>query len=119
MSDRAFDVNAFVDAYRNAFAPALSAQQEGLKSFDRFARYQYAVAGDYLEFGLAQAKAAFSGKTGQDLASAQTELVTKLGEQLRKRADEFVSIATESQNTLTKLVTEATAKAANVAKKAA
>lgn len=119
MSDRTFDVNAFIDAYRNAFAPALSAQQEGLKTLDRFARYQYAVAGDYLEFGLAHAKATFSGKSGPDFASAQTDLVTRLGDQLRKRAEEFVTIATESQSTLTKLVTEATAKAASVAKKAA
>ncbi|MGH7177433.1 MAG: phasin family protein [Tepidisphaeraceae bacterium] len=119
MSDRTFDVSALIDAYRNAFAPALNAQQEGLKSFDRFARYQYAVAGDYLEFGLAHAKAAFSGKTGQELASAQTELFSRLGDQLRKRSEELVTIATESQSTLTKLVSEATAKAASVAKKAA
>lgn len=119
MSDRTFDVNALIDAYRSAFAPALNAQQEGLKSLDRFARYQYAVAGDHLEFGLAHAKATFSGKTGQELASAQTDLYTRLGEQLRKRAEELVTIATESQGTLTKLVTEATAKAAGAVKKAA
>lgn len=119
MSDRTFDVNALIDAYRNAFAPALDAQQEGLKSFDRLARYQYAIAGDYLEFGLAHAKATFSGKSGQELASAQTDLVTRLGDQLRKRAEEFVTIAAESQSTLTKVVGEVTAKAASVAKKAA
>ncbi len=47
-----FDVNSWLKTYRDAFAPAQRAQAEALKAFERFARHQYAVAGDCLEFSL-------------------------------------------------------------------
>ena len=62
MSDTTFDPKTIFETYRNAFAPALKAQQEGVKALDRVGRYQYAVAGDYLEWSLAQAKAALSAQ---------------------------------------------------------
>ncbi len=48
MTDRIFDATALLETYRNALAPAFQAQQEGVKALERLARYQYAVAGDYL-----------------------------------------------------------------------
>lgn len=110
MSDRTLDVSALIDAYRNAFAPVLNAQQEGLKAFDRLAQFQYAVAGDYLELGLAQAKATLAATSAQELVAAQTEFGSRLGEQMRKRAAEFIGIATESQNTLSGIVAATAAK---------
>ncbi len=63
MSDSTFDPKAIIDTYKNAFAPVLKAQQEGITAIDRVGRYQYAVAGDYLEWSLAQAKAALGAQT--------------------------------------------------------
>jgi hypothetical protein len=60
MNDSTFDPKSIFETYRNAFAPTLKAQQEGVKAIDRVGRYQYAVAGDYLEWSLAQAKAALA-----------------------------------------------------------
>jgi Phasin protein len=119
MSDHTFDASTWFDKYRTAFAPALRAQQEGLKAFERLARYQYAVAGDYIEFSLSAAKAAIGAKSGEDLVAAQSALSSNLSKQLQERAEEFVTIATESQNTLTNLFGEASAKAAAATKKAA
>jgi hypothetical protein len=119
MTNPTFDMKSWFQTYRSAFAPALRAQQEGLKAFERLARYQYAVAGDCLEFSLSAAKAALGAKSGEDLMAAQNELSSSLSDQMHKRADEFVTIASESQNTLTSLFAEVTTPAAGTAKKAA
>ena len=110
MSDTTFDPKAIFENYRNAFAPALKAQQEGVKTLDRMGRYQYDVAGDYLEWGLAQAKAALSAHPPAEFVSKQVELTTALSEKLRARAQEFVSLATDAQSTFVEMTKESAAK---------
>ena len=119
MSDTTFDPKTIFETYRNAFAPVLKAQQEGVKALDRVGRYQYAVAGDYLEFSLAQAKAALAAQTPADFVSKQVELTTGLSEKLRARAQEFVTLATEAQTSFTTAVNDVTAKIGEVTKKKA
>src|ERR1700683_1150330 len=117
MSDPTFDPKSILETYRNAFAPALKGQQEGLKAIDRAGRYQYAVAGDYLEWSLAQAKAALSAQTPAEFVSKQVELTTALSEKLRARAQEFVTLTTEVQTGFSDLVTDATSKVAEMSRK--
>ena len=119
MSDSTFDPKAIFETYRNAFAPALKAQQDGIKAMDRVGRYQYAVAGDYLEWSLAQAKAAISSQTPAEFVSKQVELTTSLSEKLRARAQEFVTLATEAQTSFTDAVSEVTSKVTELSKKKA
>jgi hypothetical protein len=118
MTNSSFDPKTIFETYRNAFAPALKAQQESVKAIERLGRYQYAVAGDYLEWSLAHANAAAGVKTPAELVSKQTELATVLSEKLRVRAQEFVSLATDAQTSFTQMVSEATAKAAEMTKEA-
>jgi hypothetical protein len=110
MSDTTFDPKTIFENYRNAVAPALKAQQEGVKALDRVGRYQYDVAGDYLEWGLAQAKAALSSQTPADFVSKQVELTTALSEKLRARAQEFVTLATDAQTRFVEMTKESAAK---------
>ena len=117
MNESNFDPKAIFETYRNAFAPALKGQQEGLKAIDRAGRYQYAVAGDYLEWSLAQAKAALSAQTPAEFVSKQVELTTALSEKLRARAQEFVTLATDTQTGFTDLVSDATSKVAELSRK--
>jgi phasin family protein len=117
MNESNFDPKAIFETYRNAFAPALKGQQEGLKAIDRAGRYQYAVAGDYLEWSLAQAKAALSAQTPAEFVSKQVELTMALSEKLRARAQEFVTLATEVQTGFSDLVTDATSKVAELSRK--
>ena len=111
MSDSSFDPKTIFETYRNAFAPVLKAQQEGIKAIDRVGRYQYAVAGDYLEWSLAQAKAALGAQTPAEFVSKQVELATALSEKLRARAQEFVTLATDAQTSFSEVVNEAAVKA--------
>jgi hypothetical protein len=119
MTERTFDPNTMLESFRSALAPMLRAQAESLKAFDRFAHHQYALAGDCLEYSLAQAKAAVAAKSPNELFAKQSELGTKLTEQLRLRAQEFGAIASETQSLLNQFFTDATAKVVEVTKKAA
>lgn len=107
MIDSTFDPKTVLEKYRNAFVPAL----------DRVGRYQYAIAGDYLEWSLAQAKAALSAQSPTEFVSKQVELTTALSEKLRARAQEFVTLATDAQSSFTTVVNDATAKVVAEAKK--
>jgi phasin family protein len=119
MTDPTFDPKSIFDAYRTAFAPTLKAQQEGLKAIDRAGRYQYAVAGDYLEWSLAQGKAALAAQTPAEFVSKQVELATALSEKLRGRVQEFITLATDAQTGFSEVVSQATAKVVDATKKAA
>src|SRR3984893_16962907 len=101
MSDSTFDPKAIIDTYRNAFAPVLKAQQEGVTAIDRVGRYQYAVAGDYMEWSLAQAKAALGAQSSAEFVSKQVELPTALSEKLRARVQEFITLTTDAQTSFT------------------
>jgi phasin family protein len=59
---------------------------------------------------LAQAKAALGAQTPADFVSKQVELTTALSEKLRARAQEFVSLATDTQASFADVATDATAK---------
>ena len=112
MSDISFDPKTIFESYKSAFAPALKAQQEGVKALDRVGRYQYAVAGDYLEWSLAQAKIAVAATTPAEFVSKQLELTTALSERLRARAQEFVKLAADSQSGVSEAVNESVNRAA-------
>jgi phasin family protein len=113
MNESTFDPKTILETYKSALAPVLKAQQEGIKAFDRFGHYQYAVAGDYLEWSLAQAKAALAAHTPAEFVTKQVELTTALSEKLRARAQEFVTLATDTQAGFKSAIDEATKKKAS------
>jgi phasin family protein len=119
MTDRTFDPNTWLEAYRESFASVQKAQEQGFKAVERFARFQYAVAGDWLDAGIAHAQAALAVKTPAELLAKQTELNTRLGDKLRARAQEFATIASEVQGSVTSFATETANRASSTAKKAA
>ncbi len=116
MSDQKFDPTTMFDAYRSAWAPTLRAQQEALKAIESFGRFQFAIAGDYLEWTLAQAKANFSAATPSELAATQTALATQFGAKFKTRVEEFVHLATTAQTSFNQMLSEATAKVAETRK---
>ena len=117
MSDFKFDPTAAFDAYRGAWAPTLRAQQEALKAIESFGRFQFAIAGDYLEWTMAQAKANLASATPADLAATQTALATQFGEKFKSRIQEFVALATSAQTSFNQLLGEATTNVADTLKK--
>jgi hypothetical protein len=98
MVDSTFDPKSVLDAYRTAFAPLFKAQQEAVQTLERASHYHYALAGDYLELGLAQAKATVGAQSPSELVSKQVELASAFGEKMRSRVQEFVGLATDVAN---------------------
>jgi hypothetical protein len=100
------DWNVWLDTYRDTYASFSKAQHEGFRALERFARFHYAVAGDVLEAGLAQAKAtlgvrtAFGTQAIAELLEKQAELGTQLSEKIRERAEEFSTLAAEVQESV-------------------
>jgi len=124
MTDRTYDLNTWLETYKETFASFSKAQQDGFKALERFARFNYAVAGDYLESGLAHAKAALTARAAvgtqalADLLAKQAELSNQLSEKLRTRAQEFSSLASEVQESVNGFAAEAATRAAGTKKAA-
>jgi predicted phage-related endonuclease len=124
MTDQNFDLGAWMEAYQDTFTSFAKAQQDGFKALERFARFHYAVAGDVLEVGLAQAKATWNARAAvgtqaiAELLQKQAELGTQLSEKLKARAQEFSALAAEVQESVGSFAAEA-ANRATGAKKAA
>ena len=66
-----------------------------------------------------QTQAALAAKTPVELIAKQTELGTQLGEKLRSRAQEFSTLASEVQGSVSSFATETATRATASAKKAA
>ena len=113
MTDRTFDLNSWLETCKETVASFGKAQQDGFKALERFARFNYAVAGDCLEAGLAQAKAALSARAAvgtqavAELLAKQAELSKELSEKLRARAQEFSTLAAEVQESVSSFAAEA------------
>jgi hypothetical protein len=124
MTDRTYDLNTWLETYKETFASFSKAQQDGFKALERFARFNYAVAGDYLEAGLAHAKAALTARAAvgtqavADLLAKQAELSNQLSEKLRVRAQEFSTLASEVQESVSNFAAEAATRAAGTKKAA-
>ena len=118
MRDRnQIDWNVWLDSYKDTYASFSKAQHEGLRALERFARFQYAVAGDVLEAGLAQAKATLGARAAigtqaiAELLEKQAELSTQLSEKIRERAQEFSTLAAEVQESVGSFAAAATHRA--------
>jgi phasin family protein len=124
MTDRQ-DLNAWIDTYKETFASFTRAQQDGFKALERFARFHYAVAGDYLDAGLAQAKVALSTRAAigtqavADLLTKQAELSSQLSDRLRARAQEFSNLASEVHESVSNFAADTANRASDAANRAA
>jgi hypothetical protein len=106
MNDRTFDMDTWMETYKEAFSAFGKAQQESFKALERFARFHYSVAGDVLEAGIAQAKATLAPKVAvgthaiAELLQRQADLGSQLSDKLKARAEEFSAMAADVQQTV-------------------
>ena len=112
-----FDPNAWFDAYRETFAPVYKWQQDGFKTLERFTRFNYSVAGDYLDSGIQQAQAALAAKNPADFLQKGAEIGSKLGEKICSRVQELMSITTEAQGQFSQFASEAVTRTTQAAAK--
>ncbi len=104
-----FAVTDYVDFSKRMFTPAIRFNEIATKTLEQFARYQYELAGDYLNFGIQQLQSVAQTKDVGELVSKQSELASTLVEKLTKRSQDFSKIAADAQAGFTKWVDETAA----------
>ena len=101
----------------DAIAPFTTFGGVAAETFEKLARQNYAVIGDYVEFAVNQAKLPADIKDVNDLVGRQIESTRDFSEKLTARFQEYAAIARTAQNEAQDATAKTTKKAA--AKKAA
>jgi phasin family protein len=101
MTNPAAEINAFIDSAKKYAEPALKFQALSAKSFERFAKFGYELAGDYLHFGIAALHATSAAKDLPGLVKSHTELAQSQFEKQAQRSQDLVKLATSVQSEAT------------------
>jgi phasin family protein len=109
MTNPTFDFNAFLDAGKKAFAPAVKLNELSIQGFERIARQQYAFAGEWLEFCVQQLQLTSSVRDINELTTRQIELSTQFAERATQRSQDLFKLSTEHQAQVTKWFDQAVA----------
>jgi phasin family protein len=102
MTNPTFDFNAFLDAGKKAFAPAVKLNELSMQGFERIARQQYAFAGEWLDFCVQQLQLASNVRDMNELTTRQIELSTQFAERATQRSQDLFKLTTEHQAQVTK-----------------
>ena len=84
------------------------------RSYERALRYSHAVAGDWLEFNIAQAKAGSEVKDPSEFYARKQELARSFQESQKQRYQEWEQIVSEAQSGYSEVVQAAFASQAPV-----
>ncbi len=88
----------FAEFQREAFEPFRAFTAVAAETFERLARQNYALLGDYLEFGVEQARLPAQVTDLNDYIGRQITHTRAFGEKLARRAQEYAEIARSAQN---------------------
>ena len=101
------DFSAYTDFAKRAFAPATRLNETVVGNFESFARFQYELAGDYMQLAIDQMQATVKAKDLGALVTRQSEIASKFVEKQTQRQQAFAKMATDAQARVAKLVDEA------------
>ncbi len=102
------DFQSFFAAGKRAMGPLAELNALTARTLERTARYQYGVAGDLLELGVAQLQAAAGAKDLGALLNQQAALTNAFVEKSSARSQEAMKLATEVQGEFSAWVGSAT-----------
>jgi len=88
----------YVDFQREAFEPFRAFSDVAAQTFEKLARQNYAVLGDYVEFAVEQAKLPTQVADLNDYLGKQMANTRAFGEKLAKRTQEYAEIARAAQD---------------------
>ncbi len=90
-------IQQMVDFQQQAFEPFRAFTTVAAQTFERLARQNYAVLGDYIEFAVEQAKLPTQVTDANDFMGKQMAHTRAFGEKLAKRTQEYAEIARTAQ----------------------
>lgn len=108
----------YLDLQKEAFEPMRAFGGVAADTFERFARQNYALLGDYVEYAVGQAKLPGEVKDYNDYVAKQIAFNRDFSEKLAKRVQEYVNITRESQAVVQEVATAEVSKAEAQVKKA-
>jgi shikimate 5-dehydrogenase len=112
MSNYSDQFQKYVNLQRDAFEPFRAFTGVAAQTFERLARQNYAVLGDYVEFAVEQAKLPTQVSDFNDYVGKQIAHTRAFGEKVAKRAQQYADIARSAQDAATVVATEKRKKAA-------
>ncbi len=96
----------YVEFQREAFEPFRAFSDVAAQAFERVARQNYAVLGDYVEFVVDQAKLPTQVADLNDYVGKQIASTRAFGEKLARRTQEYAEIARSAQEAAANTVAE-------------
>ena len=99
-------IQQIVDFQREAFEPFRAFTTVAAQTFERLARQNYAVLGDYVEFAVEQSKLPTQVGDLNDYVGKQIANTRAFGEKLAKRTQEYAEIARVAQEAATGAATD-------------
>lgn len=99
-------IQKYIDFQREAFEPFRAFGDVAAQTFERIARQNYAVLGDYIEFAVDQAKLPSQVADVNDYLGKQMAHTRAFGEKLARRSQEYAEIARAAQDATAVVVTD-------------
>ncbi len=109
-------ISKVLDAQKEALEPFRAMGGMAAEAFERVARQNYAVLGDWLEFAVSQARLPGQAVDATDYFTRQVQSAQAFGEKLATRGQEYVAIASavgaQAQTAASHVVQQAVRRAA-------
>lgn len=90
-------IQKYLDFQRAAFEPFRAYTDVAVQTFERLARQNYAVMGDYIDFAVDQANLSAQVTDMQDYFARQIASTQAFGDKLARRTQEYAEIARSAQ----------------------
>jgi hypothetical protein len=91
-------IQKYLDFQREAFEPFRALSEVAAQTFERVARQNYVVLGDYVEFAVDQARLPAQVTDVNDFIGRQISCTRAFGEKLARRTQEYAEIARSAQD---------------------
>ena len=109
MASKQDDFGSYLELAQRATAPIGRLNQMAVRNVERAARLQYDLAGDWMQFLLAQMQATAEAREIGSLLSRQAEVTQQFVEKVSKRQQDLARLATEAQADAARWFDEASA----------
>ena len=119
MTKTTAEINTFIESTRKLVEPMVRFQELGTRTFERVARYNYELAGDLLNYGLASLHVATQAKDLPEMFKKQADLANAHFEKQTQRSQDLIKIASAAQAEVTQFIDHATTEFTARAQKAA
>ena len=97
MATKNHDFTSYLDFAQRAAAPVTRLNELAVRNVERVARMQYEIAGDWMQFALAQMQATVGAKDVAGLLGRQAEVTGQFVDKLARRQQDLARLSADAQ----------------------